>query len=236
MFETKDSGKRILFTSGMTRDTSEGKIDYTLVLDGPMFERWAALMTRGAQKYDARNWMKASGKAELERFRQSAFRHFIQWMNGDTDEDHGAAVMFNICGAEYVKEQLSPRRGIEWVAGMFEGEGTIILRKNRKRSILGVELSLSGTDEDTIQLFHASVDAGKVYGPYKYGANKKPFWKWSLTERSAVTTLLTQLLPLLGERRKARAQEALAAIEAREAEPHYRVSRKGVGGRKKKTA
>lgn len=111
MFETKDSGKRILFTSGMTRDTSEGKIDYTLVLDGPMFERWAALMTRGAVKYDARNWMKASGEAELERFKQSAFRHFIQWMNGDTDEDHGAAVMFNINGAEYVKQALAHSNG-----------------------------------------------------------------------------------------------------------------------------
>jgi len=263
----------------MTRDTSEGKIDYTLVLDGPMFERWAALMTRGAEKYTTkldltlsnwlaiigecqcksyvstsnhlavtgveavmkkafdnviqnsqkgnekivdsgqtvivpanvlraalmlhledteqnsyhagaychktnppivtfadvhqaiepylsttttkqvflevfsansatslsvtsktvsnyltghdstcparlwqvegnhiikpgvRNWMKASGEAELERFKQSAFRHFIQWMRGDTDEDHGAAVMFNINGAEYVKQALAHSNG-----------------------------------------------------------------------------------------------------------------------------
>ena len=102
-FKTKDSGERKRFASGMQRDVTEGKIDYTLVLDGPMFQRWAELMDRGARKYDKRNWMKASGPEEYERFKESAFRHFIQWMNGDTDEDHAAAVLFNINGAEYTK-------------------------------------------------------------------------------------------------------------------------------------
>lgn len=100
-----DSGKRQQFDSGMVRDVTEGKVDYTLALDGPMFERFAAHMTAGAKKYDARNWMKASGDAELERFKQSAFRHFMQWLRGDVDEDHAAAVFFNINGAEYVKQQ-----------------------------------------------------------------------------------------------------------------------------------
>lgn len=99
----KDSGERIQFESGMVRDITEGKVDYTLVLDGPMFHRWAAHLTAGAQKYSKRNWMLASGDGEYERFRESAFRHFLQWFRGDTDEDHAAAVMFNINGAEYVK-------------------------------------------------------------------------------------------------------------------------------------
>lgn len=98
----KDSGKRMEFESGMVRDVTEGKIRFDLVYDGPMFERWAKHLTLGAQKYDARNWMQAAGKAERERFRESAFRHFIQWYRGDTDEDHAAAVFFNINGAEYV--------------------------------------------------------------------------------------------------------------------------------------
>lgn len=106
-FTIKDSGKRIVFDSGMQRDVTEGKIDYSLCLDGPMFTRWAEHLTKGAVKYDARNWMKARGQAELNRFRESAFRHFIQWMNGDTDEDHAAAVMFGLNGAEYVKGLLN---------------------------------------------------------------------------------------------------------------------------------
>jgi hypothetical protein len=103
MFAVKDSGQRMQFDSGMVRDITEGKIDYSLVLDGPMFQRWAEHLTRGAQKYDKRNWMKARGEAEYERFRESALRHFIQWFRGETEEDHAAAVFFNINGAEFVK-------------------------------------------------------------------------------------------------------------------------------------
>lgn len=87
----------------MVRDVTTGKTNYALVLDGPMFHRWAAHMTAGAEKYAKRNWMQANGEAELERFKESAFRHFMQWYRGDTDEDHAAAVYFNVNGAEYVK-------------------------------------------------------------------------------------------------------------------------------------
>jgi len=86
----------------MVRDVEDDKVDYSLVLDGPMFERWAVHLTKGAAKYTERNWMKAKTYAEYWRFKKSALRHFLQWFRGDTDEDHAAAVMFNINGAEYV--------------------------------------------------------------------------------------------------------------------------------------
>jgi hypothetical protein len=102
-FTVKDSGQRHEFASGMRRDVTTGKTDYTLIFDGPMLERWAAHLTKGAEKYSKRNWMQASGDEESERFRESAARHFMQWMRGDTDEDHAAAVFFNLNGYEYVK-------------------------------------------------------------------------------------------------------------------------------------
>lgn len=105
-FTTKDSGKRVEFASGMKRDVQDGKTLYHLVFDGPMLARWAQLLTRGANKYDAGNWLKAGGQAELDRFRASASRHFFQWMQGDRDEDHAAAVIFNLNGAEYVEGKL----------------------------------------------------------------------------------------------------------------------------------
>lgn len=109
-FEVKDSGERIQFESGMMRDAAKGKVDYTLALDGPMFERWATHLQKACEpgpngeppKYAERNWMLATGKAELKRFRASAFRHLLQWLRGDRDEDHAAAVFFNINGAEFV--------------------------------------------------------------------------------------------------------------------------------------
>jgi hypothetical protein len=101
-YRIKDSGKRVQYDSGMVRDVSDQKIHWALVADGPMLKRWAEHLTGGAKKYDARNWLKAQGEPELLRFRESAFRHFMQWYNGDDDEDHAAAVFFNINGAEYV--------------------------------------------------------------------------------------------------------------------------------------
>lgn len=113
-FVVKDSGKREEFTSGMVRDTADNKTDFSLPLNGPMFERWAAHLTKGAKKYPdvttgSPNWMLASGDEELVRFRKSAMRHFIQWYYGQTDEDHASAVFFNINGAEYVKDKLDKK-------------------------------------------------------------------------------------------------------------------------------
>ena len=90
----------------MVRDTQEGKPNYALI-DRAFLKRWAELMTRGAKKYGKRNWQNADSEEELERFKESAFRHFMQWMDGDTDEDHAAAVCFNLAAAEFVKAKLS---------------------------------------------------------------------------------------------------------------------------------
>jgi hypothetical protein len=116
-FVVKDSGQRKSFDSGMVRDIDAGKIDYERIFQGPMADRWADHVTKGAVKYpdlpDGRpNWMLAAGREELTRFRKSAARHFRQWLRGDCDEDHAAAVFFNICGAEYVKEGMVDVKGI----------------------------------------------------------------------------------------------------------------------------
>lgn len=102
----KDSGERTKFESGMVRDIATDKVDYLLVRDGPMLRRWAEHLTGGAKKYSKRNWMKAEGEEEYQRFRESAARHFEQWLAGETDEDHAAGVMFNINGAEFVASRL----------------------------------------------------------------------------------------------------------------------------------
>lgn len=103
-FVTKDSGIREEYASGMKRDTQNGKPDYTLI-ERAFLKRWAALMTRGAEKYGRENWKKANSKEELERFRSSAFRHFMQWLDGEEDEDHAVAVAFNIAAAEHLKNK-----------------------------------------------------------------------------------------------------------------------------------
>jgi len=112
-FVVKDSGERSNFTGGMVRDTDKDKIDYNRVFDGPMLERWAEHLTKGAVKYpDTKpgvpNWTLAEGDEEKVRFKKSAVRHFFQWLDGQMDEDHAAALFFNINGFEYAKDRRKP--------------------------------------------------------------------------------------------------------------------------------
>jgi hypothetical protein len=111
-FVTKDSGARQEYDSGMVRDLEANKPRFDLMFpEGVSYEehmltRYAALLARGAAKYGDRNWEKAEGQEELARARSSAFRHFVQWLCGEDDEDHAAAVMFNLTMAEYVRKRL----------------------------------------------------------------------------------------------------------------------------------
>jgi hypothetical protein len=111
-FVTKDSGKRESYDSGMVRDTQDDKPRFDLLLPvgvpyGDQFlTRVAGLLARGAEKYSERNWEKAEGEAELTRFRASALRHLLQYLAGETDEDHMAAVVFNLMGAHLVEWKM----------------------------------------------------------------------------------------------------------------------------------
>lgn len=115
-YETKDSGKRQEYKSGMRRDLQDGKPDFYLITpkDMPYKEqlltRWAELMERGRNKYGLRNWELADSEEELERFKSSAYRHFMQWLLNEDDEDHGAAVLYNINAAEFVKWKINESR------------------------------------------------------------------------------------------------------------------------------
>lgn len=111
IFITKSSGNRAKFDSGMLRDSQEEKPRYDLTYK-PMYRRWAELMGRGAINYGERNWEKANSREELNRFMASAERHLQQWLAGETDEDHAAAVFFNVSGAEMVKIKLNADKAI----------------------------------------------------------------------------------------------------------------------------
>lgn len=112
-YETKDSGERVEFDSGMRRDVEKGKPRFDLLRPPgvPYLEqfltRCAALLGRGADKYGDRNWEKANSQAELERFKSSAARHFEQWFNGEEDEDHAAAVFFNLLAHETIEYKMA---------------------------------------------------------------------------------------------------------------------------------
>ena len=121
-FSTKDWWTRKEFSTGMLRELSFNKPRFDLVIpkdvpyESQLFTRWANLMARWASKYLERNREKASTQEELNRFKESAFRHFMQWFTWEEDwEDHAASVLFNIQWAEYVKYEISlSLKNMEW--------------------------------------------------------------------------------------------------------------------------
>jgi hypothetical protein len=105
-FTTKDSGKRREVATGSRRDTREGKGRFDLV-PWEYICRIAGLYERGAAKYDDNNWKRGQ---PLSWFKDSGLRHAIQHFNGETDEDHMAAVCWNAFAYEWTRSEIKAGR------------------------------------------------------------------------------------------------------------------------------
>jgi hypothetical protein len=112
-FTTKDSGEREEYDSGMVRDADGATKDnfYLLIHKGVPYEeqfltRFAQLLTRGSLKYSKRNFELGNSSDELERARESLFRHLVQYLCEDETEDHAMAICFNVMLAELVKYKM----------------------------------------------------------------------------------------------------------------------------------
>lgn len=111
-FTSKPSSDRVTFEGGGMRDSQAGKPRFDLLLpEGVPFERQyltrvARLLAKGADHYEDRNWEKFQDQNALDRAKASAFRHFMQWITGETDEDHAAAIFFNVQAVEFIKDRL----------------------------------------------------------------------------------------------------------------------------------
>jgi hypothetical protein len=106
----KDSGERVTYASGSMRDPSTGKIKWSRITFGPMMRRWATHLTNAEVKYPdplpgVPNFTLIETDEEYQRYKESAFRHFMSWFHDEMDEDHASAVFFNINGVEIIKDK-----------------------------------------------------------------------------------------------------------------------------------
>jgi hypothetical protein len=89
-----------------------------------------------------------------------------------------------------------------WCAGLFEGEGCFTTSgPGRPRATLAM------TDEDVVRKFHRLMGFGSVSSQHQLGIGTKTVWYWRVYSLSDVALAIDTLLPMLGERRAARAQE-----------------------------
>lgn len=99
----QDSGNRREFETGAVRDMAEGKGRYDL-LPWEAIHELALHCEQGALKYGERNCEKGIPVSSLI---DSAFRHLSKYMQGEADENHLTAALWNIAFAIQT-EQLRP--------------------------------------------------------------------------------------------------------------------------------
>lgn len=108
----QDSGERTHYNNGFVRESDSNKPAFHLLLPKgipykeQMLTRFAEHMRLGAIKYSDRNWELGIGEVELERAKAALLRHVMQYVNGETDEDHAAAIFFNVTQVEYITYKL----------------------------------------------------------------------------------------------------------------------------------
>lgn len=87
----EDSGKRTTFQTGAVRDSADDKSRPDLISPFAQIRKghWLA---EGAKKYDERNWEKGMS---FSRCIASIMRHLMQYMMGERNEDHLAAIAVN---------------------------------------------------------------------------------------------------------------------------------------------
>jgi hypothetical protein len=101
-YTTKSSGKKKQWASGYVREIDTTKPRFDLI-PTELLTRLAELYARGAVKYGDENYKLAKSPEELHRFKESAWRHFVAWVEGQEDEDHCAATVWNLFSWEWHK-------------------------------------------------------------------------------------------------------------------------------------
>lgn len=106
---------------------------------------------------------------------------------------------------------------IAWFAGIFEGEGTF---ETSKRSTARMTIAMS--DRDIIERIDKVFPCGRALavrndeGMRARYVDPKPMYVWRLGTGAAITEVIASILPWLGERRSARAQEVLDHLAKRQ--------------------
>lgn len=99
-----------------------------------------------------------------------------------------------------------------WAVGLFEGEGSILLPRIDDHAYAW--LQLGSTDRDIVERFARIVECGGISAPQKPGKlGKKAIHVWRAHDHMDVRRILRAFSPHLGERRRKRAEQALAIAE-----------------------
>jgi len=99
---------------------------------------------------------------------------------------------------------------VAWAAGLFEGEGCIVVTTGRNGTPR-VVVTLGTTDRDVLERFVSVVGIGSIRSQKDNQHTRRPLFVWAVSGRRA-KPIIELFLPWLGVRRESKAQDALATI------------------------
>jgi len=101
-----DSGDRTQFGTGAVRDAMSGK-GLPSLIPPEAIRRCARRFEDGANKYGLHNWMKG---IPLSRYQDAITRHTLAAAEGQTDEDHLGAVLWNAAAWVWTQDEIEAGR------------------------------------------------------------------------------------------------------------------------------
>jgi hypothetical protein len=96
---------------------------------------------------------------------------------------------------------------IAWAAGLFDGEGSVTIKKRG-----GATIQLGMTDLPLVERFTRVVGVGSISGP-RIQPNRKPSWVWFACGLNAVS-VARLLLPYVGDRNIGRFERLIQYYDA----------------------
>lgn len=101
-----DTGERREFQTGAVRDASNGKGHFHSIPPIAL-RKMAQRFEDGAAKYAKNNWMKG---IPLSAYVDSINRHLLAIQEGQTDEDHYGALIWNACTMAWTENEINEGR------------------------------------------------------------------------------------------------------------------------------
>jgi len=77
---------------------------------------------------------------------------------------------------------------LNWIAGFFEGEGTVLISKPGKNHLGSLRVSIVNTDKEIIEFFKTFFGFGYIK-QIKVEGNRKIAWRWVITAKQALNFL-----------------------------------------------
>jgi hypothetical protein len=156
-----DSGERRDFGTGSVRDQSEGKGRYDL-LEPYAIKRLAQHFENGAKKYGDNNWKLGQ---PLSVYLDSGIRHGFNLLEGQTNEDHAAAMAWNamafISTKHWIDEGKLPKEldDIDWDVVEEEPEAIVEPLSSAFKDVgwitdgATISFDVGAVKEDALKLF-----------------------------------------------------------------------------------